>query len=169
MQLRLCSCCRPGRMGSGRPVHQHGIRHHVPQHWSTKRRLRPVEQELEEDLLYLACRHHIHELLAQMAFKVARLRLTRRWARRLQKHNHHWYLSEEMVPLALLDKGVPTETKTCMVHAMKRSPDADGEAPAQLASVSPNAITVCQIWRILPPSDPTCFFFSLSCRWITPS
>ena len=30
-----------------------------------------VEQELEEDLLYFVCRHHIHELLAQVAFKVA--------------------------------------------------------------------------------------------------
>ena len=30
-----------------------------------------VEQELEQDLLYLACRHHVHELLAQAAFKAA--------------------------------------------------------------------------------------------------
>ena len=64
----------------------------------------------------------------------------------LQKLNNHlWYLSEEMVPLALFDKRVPAETKTRMVHAMKQSPDADGEAPAKRASVPPNAIPVCQL------------------------
>lgn len=60
--------------------------------------------------------------------------------------SHLWYLSPEMVALALFDQEVTTETKRHIVRAIKDDPEDDaGDTPPNKATVPRGAIAECKI------------------------
>ncbi|KAG7162338.1 hypothetical protein Hamer_G007854 [Homarus americanus] len=122
------------------------------------------EQKMEKELLHLACRHHILEIVLEAAFTAVMgistgpdilmlKRFQQKWglidksisstisAMTLKKFQGHlWYLSEHLVPLAIFDdsRSITLEDKMAMAQRLLRT--TDEMDPMKRAVVDESAI-----------------------------